>query len=166
MTTILQVRDLSVGLTGRSSIIQVLSNVDLEVEAGEILGVVGESGCGKSTLVVAILNLLELPQIFQTGEVKFTSSDGKPRDLLKLTGDTLRQFRWRQMAYIPQGSMNALNPVLRVRKQMIETLTQHGMADREADEQIRLALQMVHLNQNVHKDPYVVRHVMPQKLVG
>jgi peptide/nickel transport system ATP-binding protein len=53
------------------------------------------------------------------------------------------------MAYIPQGSMNALNPVLRVRKQMIETLTQHGMADREADEQIRLALQMVHLNQNV-----------------
>jgi peptide/nickel transport system ATP-binding protein len=149
MTTILRVRDLSVGLTGRRSTIQVLSNVDLEVEAGEILGVVGESGCGKSTLIVAVLNLLELPQILQAGEVEFVSSDGKPQDLLKLTGDTFRQFRWRQMAYIPQGSMNALNPVLRVRKQMIETLTQHGMAEREADEQVQLALQMVHLKQDV-----------------
>ena len=149
MTAILQIHDLSVGLTGRRSIVQVLSNIDLDVKAGEILGVVGESGCGKTTLVAAILNLLELPQILQSGEVEFMSSDGKPQDLLSLTGDALRQFRWRQMAYIPQGSMNALNPVLRVRNQMRETLTQHGMSDRETDEQIQLALQMVHLNQNV-----------------
>ena len=61
MATLLQIRDVSVGLSGRRRVIEILSRVNLDVQAGEILGLVGESGCGKSTLAVAVLGLFEPP---------------------------------------------------------------------------------------------------------
>ena len=76
MPALLEIRGLSAGLQGRRSVTQVVSEVDLDVQAGEILGVVGESGCGKSTLAAAIMRLLTPPQVLQSGDDAFGLADG------------------------------------------------------------------------------------------
>ena len=145
MAALLEIRGLSAGLQGRRSITQVVSNVDLDVQPGEIMSVVGESGCGKSTLATAILRLLVLPQVLQSGSITLRLKDGASYDLLNLPENELRHLRWRHLSYIPQGSMNSLNPVLRVGQQMTDTLLQHGLSKEEALERSIEALEMVNL---------------------
>ncbi len=149
MSTLLKIRNLSAGLQGRRAITQVVSNVDLDVEAGEILGIVGESGCGKSTMAAAILRLLARPQALQSGSMQLTLEDGETYDLLQMPEKKLRQFRWRRLSYIPQGSMNSLNPVLRVRRQMTDTLVEHGLTKEEALGRAGEVLEQVNLEPRV-----------------
>ncbi len=145
MPPLLQIRGLSAGLQGRRSVTQVLSAINLDVLPGEILGVVGESGCGKSTLAAAIMRLLAPPQLLQAGSMSLRLNDGSQHELLELAGKDLRELRWRHLSYIPQGSMNSLNPVLRVERQMTDTLLQHGMSEREARDRAGAALELVNL---------------------
>jgi peptide/nickel transport system ATP-binding protein len=151
MTTqpVLRIQDLSVGLTGRRRVIEVVSAVNLEVRPGEILGLVGESGCGKSTLAVAALGLFEPPLCRISGSVNLTLPDGRTEDLLSIPEGRLRQLRWRHVAYIPQGSMSALNPVLKIRQQMTDTLVGHGMTMKDALEASRKALAFTNLDPGV-----------------
>jgi len=145
MPALLEIRGLSAGLQGRRSITQVVSHVDLDVQAGEILGVVGESGCGKSTLAAAIMRLLIPPQVLQSGSMTLRLKDGKTYELLDLPEAELRQLRWRRLSYIPQGSMNSLNPVLRIERQMTDTLIQHSLSREEALRRSTAALELVNL---------------------
>ena len=145
MSTLLEIRGLSAGLQGRRSITQVVSSVDLDVQVGEILGVVGESGCGKSTLATAIMRLLVLPQVLQSGSMTLRLQDGGAYDLVHLSESELRELRWRHLSYIPQGSMNSLNPVLRVERQMTDTLIQHGLSKEEALKRSIAAMELVNL---------------------
>ena len=149
MPALLEIRGLSAGLQGRRSVTQVVSNVDLDVQAGEILGIVGESGCGKSTLATSIMRLLVLPQVLQSGSMTLRLKDGSSHDLLQLTEGELRQLRWRHLSYIPQGSMNSLNPVLRVERQMTDTLLQHGLSAEEALKRSATALELVNLEPRI-----------------
>jgi len=100
--------------------IRAVDNVTFYVNEKEIFGIVGESGCGKSTLAATILRLLKPPGRIIGGEVLF---DGI--DLLRLSETTLREIRWRKISYIPQGSMNSLNPIMRVRDQIIDGIMAH-----------------------------------------
>ena len=145
MPALLEIRGLSAGLQGRRSVTQVVSGVDLDVRAGEILGVVGESGCGKSTLATAIMRLLMPPQVLQSGSMTLRLNDRDAYDLAQLAEGDLRQLRWRHLSYIPQGSMNSLNPVLRVEQQMTDTLIQHGLTKAEAHKRSVAALDLVNL---------------------
>jgi len=149
MSALLEIRGLSAGLQGRRSVTQVVSNVDLDVQSGEILGIVGESGCGKSTLATSIMRLLVLPQVLQSGSMTLRLNDGSSHDLLRLTESELRELRWRHLSYIPQGSMNSLNPVLRVERQMTDTLIQHGLSDKEARSRCIAALELVNLEPKI-----------------
>ena len=149
MSTLLQIRNLTAGLQGRRAVTQVVSDVDLDVEAGEILGIVGESGCGKSTMAAAILRLLTLPQVLRSGSIKLTLESGESYELLEMPERALRQFRWRHLSYIPQGSMNSLNPVLRVRRQMTDTLVEHGLTREEALVRAGEVLEQVNLEPRV-----------------
>ncbi len=148
MPALLEIRGLSAGLQGRRSITQVISHVDLDVQAGEILGIVGESGCGKSTLAAAIMRLLVLPQVLQSGAMTLRL-DGKSVDILQLADKELRELRWRHLSYIPQGSMNSLNPVLRVGRQMTDALLQHGLSTSEALSRSIEALELVNLERKL-----------------
>ncbi|GAG04478.1 unnamed protein product, partial [marine sediment metagenome] len=97
-----------------------LRGVDLDLDPGERLGVVGESGAGKSMLAFAILNLISPPGRISAGSIRF---DG--RHLLTLPEVGIRGIRGNRISMIFQDPMMTLNPVLTIGTQMVETLKAH-----------------------------------------
>jgi peptide/nickel transport system ATP-binding protein len=125
---VLSVADVNVVYHG-SRPVWAVRDVSLDLRRGEVLGLAGESGCGKSTLAFAITRLLRPPAELTSGRVTFHDSgpdgDGSTVDVTALAGEQLRRFRWRKVAMVLQGAMNALNPVLNVRRQLSDTLAAH-----------------------------------------
>ncbi|BCX05953.1 MAG: dipeptide/oligopeptide/nickel ABC transporter ATP-binding protein [Candidatus Roseilinea sp.] len=153
------------GYVGRRAIAEAVSDVDLDIAAGEILGVVGESGCGKTTLAVALLGLIEPPGRILAGTAHLATRDGAMLDVLHLSPRRQREIRWKEIAYVPQGSMSALNPVLRVRDQMTDTAIEHGLSKLEAEQRSRWALQLVGLDAAVlDKYPHELSGGMMQRV--
>ena len=102
--------------TGRGSI-RAVDGVDLEIPDGCIVGIAGESGCGKSTLMKAIYGDILLPMSLSSGSIEygFLDADGRP-----VTSDTVQKEWFKSLSYIPQSSMNSMNPVIRIREQFID----------------------------------------------
>jgi len=109
--------DISAGYPAKPT---VLKDVALEIQPGEIVGLVGRSGEGKSTLILSILGLIGLKGGFCLGEIQF-----QDRDLLRLGSEQMRQLRGRQIALIPQSPLAALNPKLRLGAQLKEAWRAH-----------------------------------------
>lgn len=163
---VLSVRDLNVCYHTPQGPFHVVDGVNLDVMPDEIFGIAGESGCGKSTVVEGILRLVRTPGRIEAGSVRFL---GRPRgavaaqgeygvaamarnavDLLTLNSEAMRRMRWKSLAYVPQGSMNSLNPVLRVREQMIDCMSDHDAGDRATcEERLPGLLQAVGLSSSV-----------------
>ena len=106
---LLEVRGLSVGYESPGGVLTAVEDVGFELRRGEVLGLVGESGCGKTTAVMGALRLLPPSGQVTAGEVLFEG-----QDLTRLDADALRDLRWKRLAVVFQGAMNALNPVRRV----------------------------------------------------
>ncbi|APU13841.1 ABC transporter ATP-binding protein [Actinoalloteichus fjordicus] len=104
--------------------VRAVQDVDFVLRRGEVFGLAGESGCGKSTLAYALNRLLRPPARVVSGSVVF-HDEGGDVDLLGLAGEELRRFRWKKIAMVFQGAMNALNPVLTVRTQLADVLAAH-----------------------------------------
>ena len=98
----------------------VLREVALTIEPGEIVGLVGRSGEGKSTLILSILGLLGLKNGTCRGEIVFQG-----RDLLRLKSREMRELRGRRIALVPQSPLSALNPNLRLGAQLEESWRAH-----------------------------------------
>jgi peptide/nickel transport system ATP-binding protein len=117
---LLSVRDLHVTYRTAAGPLPAVRGVDIELAAGETLGLAGESGCGKSTLAGALLRLLPAgTQV--TGDVLL---DGE--DVLAMKPGRLRAVRWSGMAIVFQGALHTLNPVQRVGAQVGEAIELHG----------------------------------------
>ena len=120
--SLLDVRDLSVSFHTDDGVFQAVDHVSLQVNRGEIVGLVGESGCGKSVTSLSILRLIPAPPgKIDTGQVYF-----KGRDLLKLDSDKLRRIRGKSISMIFQEPLSALSPLQRIGQQLVETLRIHS----------------------------------------
>jgi len=99
--------------------VSAVDGVNLVIPDGKIVGIAGESGCGKSTLIKVIYGNLSYPLGLTQGDVEygFTGKDGKP-----VTSKNIRDYWFKRISYIPQSSMNSLNPVVRIRKQFVDFL--------------------------------------------
>jgi peptide/nickel transport system ATP-binding protein len=119
--TLLELRGLQVAY-GRA---RAVDGVDLQIRQGEILGLAGESGCGKTTIASSVLRILRPPGHVTGGSILF-----RGEDILALSTEELRRFRWRNVSIVFQGAMNALNPLMRVGDQFVDTLRAHERIDK------------------------------------
>jgi peptide/nickel transport system ATP-binding protein len=143
---ILEVNDLNVHyLTPRGAVIAV-NEVNLYVKQGEIVGLVGESGCGKTTVAMSILQMVQPPGRIVRGEIVLNG-----QNIVDLPERELRKIRWRQLALIPQGAMNSLNPVIRIREQLEDAIVAHEkIGKRELKEKVLKLLNDVGLPERVY----------------
>jgi oligopeptide/dipeptide ABC transporter ATP-binding protein len=122
MMPLLSVRGLRVSIRTDEGIAQVLDDVGLDLEAGRILGVVGESGCGKSTLIRAVMGILPKGAMVERGEIWFEGEN-----LLAFSeAELARDVRSSRIGFIPQDPLLALNPVFRIGTQLLEVMRWHA----------------------------------------
>jgi peptide/nickel transport system ATP-binding protein len=125
--------------------VQAVNGVSFDLGVGERLGLVGESGSGKSTAAFAIMRLIKPPGKIEGGQVLLDN-----RSLLELSEERMRQVRLAEIALVSQGAMNSLNPVARVRRQIADSLRDHGvkLTSRERNEWIGELMERVGLPRN------------------
>ncbi|WP_082460843.1 ABC transporter ATP-binding protein [Devosia sp. Leaf64] len=125
-----------------------LDAVSFSLKAGQKLGMVGESGSGKSTLALAMMRMIKPPGRIEGGQVIVGDTD-----LMSLTDEGMRAARLDKIAYIPQGAMNSLNPVMRIGAQMIDAVRSHVRGERGSaiEDRCTAALRSVDLDPGVFR---------------
>jgi len=138
--SLLEIKNLTIEFVTRYRHVHAVNNVDLTIEEGKTLGLVGETGAGKTTTALGILNLIQKPQgRIPNGEIIY-----KGQDLLKISEDELRKVRGNEISMIFQDPMTALNPILTVGEQIAEVIHLHGNCSKaEAHERSIKMLEMV-----------------------
>ena len=119
-----------------------VDGVDMAIEAGETLGVVGESGCGKSVTAKTVMKLIDMPP----GKIVAGQVLWKGRDLVPLSADEMRKIRAKEIAIIFQEPMTSLNPVYTVGEQIAESIRLHdGLSKKAAMDRAVEMLQLVRI---------------------
>ncbi|MCS6846919.1 MAG: ABC transporter ATP-binding protein [Anaerolineae bacterium] len=156
----LLVEDLWVEYPARRGVVKAVRGVSFELRRGETLALIGESGSGKTTLGLALVRLLPKAARIKQGRIMYYRN-GTSQDVLALNAEQLRRFRWQECAMVFQGAQNALNPVLRIEAQFLDTARAHGMTDAKAVRE-----RAIELLKMVQLDPQRVMHSFPHELSG
>jgi peptide/nickel transport system ATP-binding protein len=151
---LLDIRDLRVVYLTRRGPVKAVDGVSLAIHPGEVVGLAGESGSGKSTIAHAILRILHPPALITGGQAFFSG-----RDIMKMDDPELGQFRWSEISIVFQSAMNALNPVMKIRDQLLDVMQCHGLSKIVANERA------VHLFDLVGIDPQRLE-AYPHQLSG
>ena len=131
---VLQVEGLRVAFEHPRGLVRAVDDVTFSLLPGERFGLAGESGSGKSTLALAILRMIKPPGHIESGDVRLL---GAP--VARLDEEGIRALRLAGIALVPQGSMNSLNPVLRIGHQIADALVDHGLRLGRAETEGRIA---------------------------
>ncbi|WP_338602360.1 ABC transporter ATP-binding protein [Sulfolobus tengchongensis] len=138
---LLEVRNLKVYFYTKRGVVKAVDGVNLYLDKGEIVGLAGESGSGKSTIGYAIMRLIPFPGKIEGGEILF-----KGENILKLDEESFRKnYRWKKIAMIFQGSMSGFTPVFKIRDQITEVLRIHDW-NGDYDERIKELFKMVNMD--------------------
>src|SRR5438105_2356001 len=117
---VLDVRDLHVSYQTAAGPVRAVNGVTFFLRPGERFGLVGESGSGKTTTALSLMRLLQESAVIEGGEVRLNGTD-----LLRLSEEDMRLARFADIALIPQGAMNSLNPMMKVGEQLRDTIRAH-----------------------------------------
>ena len=165
MAPLLEIKGLKTHFTTDDGIVQAVDGVDLSVNRGETLCVVGESGCGKTVTAMSILKLIAMPPgRIVAGQIIFEG-----RDLVPLTSHQLDEIRAKEIGFIFQEPMTSLNPVLTIGEQIAESLRQHEAVTRK--QAIERTIEMLKLVQipnaegRVHHYPHQFSGGMRQRVM-
>ncbi len=161
---LLEVRDLRMyyEIEGKGWV-KAVDGVSFTLDKEESLGIVGESGCGKSSLATTLIKVLPTNAKIFSGEILL---DGV--DILKMPENRLRrEIRWQKIAMVFQGSMNALNPIIKVGDQIVEAILTHKrMSKRRAWKRAEKLLKMVGLDSSIaHRYPFELSGGQKQRAV-
>jgi len=165
---VLDIRDLSVVYRTPGGDVRAVDHVNLALGAGEVVGLAGESGSGKSTLAYGACRLLRAPALVTNGSVIYRGRRvSRPADILKMRPDELRRLRWREIAIVFQSAMNALNPVLNVRDQILDVIHAHLKMPRDqAHERAASLLDLVGIPRSrLRSYPYELSGGMRQRVM-
>lgn len=159
---LLRVKDLAIHYRSAAGPVQAVDGIDLAIRPGEALGLVGESGCGKTTAAKAMLKLLPPNGLIARGEIHFNG-----RDIAPYSEDAMRALRWKEIAWISQAAMNALDPVYRIGDQITEAMQAHIDIDRDdAWEHGKVLFQAVGIDPaRLHAFPHEMSGGMKQRAV-
>jgi peptide/nickel transport system ATP-binding protein len=153
---VLRVEGLRVAFDHPLGKVQAVDDVSFALSPGERFGLAGESGSGKSTLALSILRLIKPPGRIEAGEVWLAGTR-----LGDLDEDGMRALRLAGIALVPQGSMNSLNPVLRIGGQIGDALTEHGLPLTRGEAERRIAALLAEVGL-----PESVARMYPHELSG
>jgi peptide/nickel transport system ATP-binding protein len=157
MEALLEVKNLSIGIRKGKEILSAVDNISFTVEAGEIVGIVGESGCGKSLTALSIPGLLSQGAERTGGSIRFNN-----RELSNLSPEEMQHIRGNDLSMVFQEPQSSLNPLLKIGAQIAEPLSIHGEKDR-AFIQSRVIDLMEKLGLS---DPEKLLSVYPHQLSG
>ena len=154
---LLKIRGLNVSFDTFDGEARVLRDINLDLGREESLGLVGESGCGKSVLALSIMRLIPVPGRIVSGEIWF-----RDQDLPRLSDREIEKLRGSSLAMILQSPMTSLNPVFKIKTQMVEVLRQHSdMSRQEAIARAAELLEVVGIG-----EPESVLNTYPYALSG
>ncbi|MET4071719.1 oligopeptide/dipeptide ABC transporter ATP-binding protein [Bradyrhizobium sp. S3.2.6] len=165
MAPLLEIKGLKTHFSTDDGILQAVDGVDITINRGETLCVVGESGCGKTVTAMSILKLIAMPPgRIAAGEIIFEG-----RDLVPLTSNQLDEIRAKEIGFIFQEPMTSLNPVLTVGEQIAESLRRHENVTRK--QALERTIEMLKLVQipnaegRVHNYPHQFSGGMRQRVM-
>ena len=139
---ILEVRNLTTHFFMQEATARAVENVSFALRGGETLGLAGESGCGKTTTALSIMKLLPPGGRILNGEILLEGDD-----LVRKTNREMNAVRWKKIAIVFQGAMNALNPVIRVGDQVAEAIVEkENVGKAEAIARVRSLFELVGLD--------------------
>lgn len=133
-----EIQDLSVVYLTSRGAARAVDGVSLTVKPGEVVGLAGESGSGKSTIAQAVLRILHPPALITGGKAIFNG-----KDILEMNEQELEHFRWKNVSMVFQCAMNSLNPVMRIRDQLMDVMLCHGLSKTQVSQRSRELFELV-----------------------
>ncbi|MBX8636097.1 MAG: ABC transporter ATP-binding protein [Thermoplasmata archaeon] len=164
---LMELQDMQINYRTRAGRINAVRSVSMDIRKGEIIGLVGESGCGKSTLAMTFLKLIMPPGEIVGGKLLYYGYDNGegPVSVMELQGGKLRRYRWKEVSMIFQGSMNSLNPVMRVEDQIIDVMIDHDFPEEEARTNVDKYLSMAGMDPSTKRSyPHQLSGGMKQRV--
>lgn len=158
----IKITNLNVHFKTKNGNVRAVDNVSLELEQGKVIGLIGETGSGKSVLGLSILSLLAHNAIV-SGSICY-----KDRDLLSLDKRAMMKLRGKEIALVPQNPGTALNPIVRVGRQIAEGIILHGGASKkEAINEAMLLLKSFMMgNNSLRAYPFELSGGMKQRILA
>ena len=145
----LEIKNLSIHYIGKNYRVKAVENVSFNLTEGELLGIVGESGSGKTTLIRSIMGVNPQSAKIVSGEIFYKNSK-----ILDFKDDSIKgDYKWKEIAFIPQSAMNSLDPVYRIIDQMREILIVRGDYNKKtADKRSEELFSLVGIEKNRLRD--------------
>ncbi len=159
---ILDINNLNVDFLSERASIHAVRDFSMHINKNEIFGLVGESGSGKSTVIKSILRILPAPGVITKGEIKF-----KDQDILELDESELSSLRWSHISVVKQKALNSLNPLLKIKEQIIDTIRAHEqIKTKDAMERCNALMDLVEIDRNyLNSYPHELSGGMKQRVV-